>query len=196
MAKELNKKGNRTEKLKKRTLLTRATYLRGQPTWQPTGRPSTVLARASHLLPLARQAERSAPARARAPRHQAVFLRRLATATPRVFSSAPPRSPPGPSHSLSNALPLAHPLPWTSPSHPPEQVRRRCSPPPRPPPPPCLSDMPRSSATSSPTSPTSSPTSPAPPRRCLQPRTAGDPSRRPARSGASPSTPRPPLHSL
>ena len=83
------------------------TWQPSQPTWQPTGRPSTVLARASHLLPLARQAERSTPARARAPRHQAACLRRLATATPRVFSPAPSRLP-GPPRSLP--LPRSPPL--------------------------------------------------------------------------------------
>ena len=116
-------------------------------TWQPsqpTGRPGTMLARASHLLPLARQAERSAPARARAPRHQAVCLRRLATATPRVFSSAPPRSPPlAPSHALPcSSPPLALSL------APPERVRRCRSPPPRPPPPPRLAEALRSPASS------------------------------------------------
>ena len=45
--------------------------------------------------------------RARAPRHQAACLHRLATTTPRVISSAPPR-PPGPPCSLP--LPRSPPL--------------------------------------------------------------------------------------
>ena len=89
-------KTNRTKKIKKRANYL-ATYL-AQPTWQPTGRPSTVLARASHLLPLARQAERSAPAHAE-------LATQLPGRLPRLDSVATPRS-----HSSALPRPLRHPI--------------------------------------------------------------------------------------
>ena len=86
-------------------------------TWQPTWRPSTVLARASELL--AGQAGRQVPGGDRSARHAPArrLAASLARLTPWIGLSL---SPEPPRHPLSSPAPLPRsPTPWPTPSPPP-----------------------------------------------------------------------------